>query len=284
MTITVSRRAAIAGGCLTLGTRRVAAAEPRASAFTVRRESIARRRVAIVIPKITASTHGSRMPLLLLLHGLGETGDPEAGVRAWTDRYGLVSSLDRLAAPPVAPTTKRGDMPTSFAERVTRELGERPLPKFAVVCPHMPNLQTEEAAKGYAAFVRDLLTNLSTVAPEIDTSRVTIGGCSLGGFVSLEVYLASPDRFAGWAGVQTAIGESGAERYAERLHKTGRTPKLFIATSTSDPYRAANETLLRAIEKRGLSATGHTFPGPHDQPWLREVGTLALLHWYGRSV
>ncbi len=259
----------------TLAARKAHAGEPR---FTTRIETWAARRVAIVTPRV--SSEAASLPVLLLLHGLGETNDADAGARAWPERYGLVSCLERLAQPPVRATQKRADLPADYAARVNGELADRALPPFAVVCPHMPNLQTPDAARGYLPFLRELLAALP--AP-LDTSRVTLGGCSLGGFVSLECFLAAPDRFRGWAGVQNAIGVAGAPRYAERLAAT-KSRTFFVATSTEDPYRAANEKLAAEIVARGVRVTSHTFPGPHDQPWLREVGTLALLHWFGRCV
>jgi len=39
-----------------------------------------------------------RVPLVVLLHGLGETGDARMGAWAWLERYGLGTSYDRLRA------------------------------------------------------------------------------------------------------------------------------------------------------------------------------------------
>src|SRR5690349_11817480 len=33
-------------------------------------------------------------PVLVLLHGLGETGDQRVGARAWVDRYGLATAYE----------------------------------------------------------------------------------------------------------------------------------------------------------------------------------------------
>src|SRR4051812_2787996 len=44
-------------------------------------------RFTLFIPKHI--TRDERVPLLVLLHGLGETWDPGVGVYAWVERYGL---------------------------------------------------------------------------------------------------------------------------------------------------------------------------------------------------
>src|SRR5262245_25359826 len=65
------------------------------------------RRAVVLVPRDLPA--GTRVPLLILLHGLGETTNEEAGVRAWIDRYGLLRCHTRLAHPPVAPESRRGD-------------------------------------------------------------------------------------------------------------------------------------------------------------------------------
>jgi len=60
--------------------------------------------------------------------------------------------------------------------------------------------------------------------------------------------------------------------------------KMYIATSTGDPYREANAALCKHLAKLGADVTTRAFPGPHDQPWLREVGVLDLVLWASRTL
>src|SRR4051812_21687779 len=53
---------------------------------------------------------GTRVPLLVLLHGLGETGNPELGVFAWVERYGLGTAYARLRRPPVARISRQAPL------------------------------------------------------------------------------------------------------------------------------------------------------------------------------
>ena len=56
------------------------------------------------------------VPLVVLLHGLGETGAPLLGARAWVDRYGLATSVARLLNPPLAQESSRNDWGNALAE------------------------------------------------------------------------------------------------------------------------------------------------------------------------
>ena len=47
------------------------------------------------------------LPLVVLLHGLGETGSETLSIRAWYDRYGLPEAYARLLSPPVLRTLPR---------------------------------------------------------------------------------------------------------------------------------------------------------------------------------
>jgi enterochelin esterase-like enzyme len=85
--------------------------------------------------------------------------------------------------------------------------------------------------------------------------------------------------------VQSAFGAHRADGYAERLASTiARVgPRaLHLETSTEDPFRQANESLAAALARRSVPHDLRLVPGPHDQPWLREAGTIEMLHWHDR--
>jgi len=200
-----------------------------------------------------------RVPLAVLLHGLGETGDARTGAWAWLERYGLGTSYDRL----LAAGSMRG---------------------LVLACPYMPDLPVAEpgAFDEYARWlVETVVPRARREAPSAfgDPTFTYLAGCSLGGHFSLEVLLRRPEAFAAWAGVQTAIGEGAAERYAGRLARSAGTHALLVETSTEDPFRAGNEALARGLTKAGVSSTLIELPGPHDQLWLRQSGTPRMLQW-----
>jgi enterochelin esterase-like enzyme len=207
-----------------------------------------------------------RVPLAVLLHGLGETGDERTGAWAWLERYGLGSSYDRLRAA----GTLRG---------------------LVLACPYMPDLPVADpgAFDAYARWI------VETVVPRaraearcaLDSAASTyLAGCSLGGHFSLEVLLRRPADFGAWAGVQTAISAGAGEQYARKLAaltgpagRGGGAHALLVETSTGDPFRAGNEALDRGLEREAHAHAFVELPGPHDQTWLRASGTARMLQW-----
>ncbi|MEZ4259871.1 MAG: hypothetical protein R3B36_12435 [Polyangiaceae bacterium] len=227
----------------------------------------------------------ARVPLLVLLHGLGETGDEQMGAWAWLERYGLASAWQRLERPPIVRTSKRGEWSDARLAEVNAELAARPFRGLAMVCPFMPKLAPHEMP-AYAAWLERVVARaraeVPIISPEVDSTYLC--GCSLGAYVSLEVMARTPHVFGAWGGVQTAIGAWAAPGYAKRLSTAfgGKARPLFVETSSLDHYRKSSEALHAAFEREGMPATKRVSTGPHDQPWLREVGTLEALLWFDR--
>jgi enterochelin esterase-like enzyme len=268
----ITRRAFVAASASTLVARRARAdVDPawRPRDLDVREVAVEgdrSRRFVLGVPRHLAP--GERVPLLVLLHGLGETGDERTGAWAWFERYGLGTSYDRLRA-------------------------SGPFRGLVLACPYMPNLPVADprALDAYARWVAlTVVPRARSEAPALDGRRATyIGGCSLGGHFSLEVLLRRPEAFAAWGGVQTAIGEAQVPGYTERLTSAVRSsaatgdggpPGLLIETSSADPFRSANEALARALTRSGVPSTFVELPGAHDQRWLRQSGTGRMLQWF----
>jgi enterochelin esterase-like enzyme len=226
----------------------------------IRVEGTQSRRFVLGVPTHLAS--GERVPLLVLLHGLGETGDERTGAWAWFERYGLGTSYDRLRAG----GAMRG---------------------LVLACPYMPNLPIADP-RAFDAYARWLVESVAArarlEAPALDASSTTyLGGCSLGGHFSLEVMLRRADAFGAWGGVQTAISEAAGHRYARRLAgaiEQSGSRALLVETSTADPFRAGSAALATALARAGVANTFVELPGPHDQQWLRTSGTERMLSWF----
>jgi predicted esterase len=250
------------------------------------------RRAIVLVPRDIPT--GVRVPLLLLLHGLGETKSEDAGVRAWIDRYGLVSCHTRLKHPPVAPETSRGDLTVEHARQISDELARRPFDgRTVLVCPFTPNVwrlpDPRQALDRYADWIAEVLLPEVRAKTPADASpaRAGIDGCSLGGFIGLEVFLRRPQLFAAWGGVQSALGEANAPSIANRLAGAlaNAGPRLLhVETSTGDAFYRANLALARELKKKGIPHDLAVLPGPHDQPFLREAGTLEMLLWHDRAL
>jgi enterochelin esterase-like enzyme len=215
------------------------------------------RRFVLGVP--THLPPGARVPLLVLLHGLGETVDERMGAWAWFERYGLGTSYDRLLA--------AGSMAG-----------------LVLACPFMPNLPIADP-RAFDAYTRWMVDVVAPRARQEASSAVDAGaatylaGCSLGGHFSLEFLLRRPEAFTAWGGVQTAIGETAGQRYGQKLAALP-TRELLVETSTADPFRAGNEALSKALARASVRHTFVELPGPHDQRWLRASGTERMLGWF----
>jgi acetyl esterase/lipase len=99
------------------------------------------------------------------------------------------------------------------------------------------------------------------------------------------VAIRAPGAFRAIALVQSAHPAHRNAELASRLASAGpgKGPlPALVLTSEGDPFRDRNLALAAELEKRGVPTERRKLPGPHDQPWLREAGTLEMLHWLDR--
>ena len=233
---------------------------------------------------------GQKVPVVVLLHGLGETGDQRLGAYAWVERYGLVTAYERLRRAPIARTGKRREWTDARLAEVNASLTATPFAGLCLVCPYTPNVHKlpnpPASLDAYAKWLTEVvLPRARADAPvHTDPARTAIDGCSLGGHVALEVFLRKPDVFGAFGGVQSAFSEARAPAYADRLAAAlTRTPRpLHLLTSEGDPFLPGNKKLAATLTKKGHPCDLRVLPGPHDQPWLREAGTIEMLLWHDR--
>jgi len=224
--------------------------------------------------------------LLVLLHGLGETTDQEVGAHAFAERYGLLSAVRRLTHPPLSRTEARVDyFGAGRLEQLNTELGQRPYHPPVLVCPFTPNPYKPGGNQVLTRFMRFVSFELRAAVEQqlgltLPPSRCAIAGVSLGGFLALEILLQGPDRYCGIVTVQAAFGPNQAVRYAASLAKAAErasAKRIEVVTSSLDPYRRSNEQLHRQLLQRNQPSRLRVSPGPHDQRWLNESGTIEML-------
>ena len=229
---------------------------------------------------------GRKLPLAVLLHGLGETGNERLGAYAWLEKYGLGSAWQRMKRAPIERTSARGEWTDARLAEVNAELLARPFRGMALACPFMPNPSGAADLEAYARWLeQSLLPRIRKEAPiSADPAQTYLCGVSLGGYVSLEMLARLPHLFGAWAGVQTAIGTFAATGYAEKIASgwKGIAHPMMLLTSTQDHWKASSEALAAAFQAKNLATTYRVVPGPHDQPWLREAGTIETLLWLDR--
>ncbi len=234
------------------------------------------------------------LPLLVLLHGLGETSSEALGIRAWYERYGLPQAYARLLAPPVFRTLPRERyLSDARLDEINRELAQAPFEHIALLCPFTPNAFQQHPSAPfldrYADYVQDALLPAARAAtPTLAGAAHTgLAGVSLGGYVALELFLRKAQVFGVVGCVQAAFGVSVAEAYARRIAEvmTREGPRaLQLITSSYDPFRDATQRLAKRLDELGLPATLTLGDGPHDQRFLREAGTLELLLFQARAL
>lgn len=252
-------------------------------------------RVAIFVPNHLAKDE--KVPLLVLLHGLGETWDQGVGAFAWVERYGLGNAYARLRRPPVTRTSRLASLlPDARLAELNASLAARPFRGLAIACPYTPNIakQPDPAAAldAYAGWIADVVVPRARgEAPVLDgAAHSSLDGVSLGGYLGLEVFVRRPDAFGAVGVVQSAMNSLKVPVYAEKIAaihaaaiQAGRPPPTFhIETTHADPMHDLNLALSNELTRRGVANDFVVLPGSHDQTFLREAGSMEMLLWHDR--
>ncbi len=291
------RRRSLLRACLALGAAAATARQRSASAaipsFEVREVEVKGKhasRANLLVP--THLAEGEKVRLVVALHGLGESKDPSLGIRAWLDLYGLRTSYERLRSPPIARDPKRKYWTVERLAEVNESLDRNAFRGVAVLCPFTPNVrQMGDRATPQREYADWLTTELipaaRKVAPVLETADATsIEGCSMGGPIALETVLAHPTRYGALGMVQPALSTARAEPWAKALKKAReQNPKLALQllSSEADPFADAVRALSKELKKLSVPHVLRVPPGPHDQPWLRETGTIEVLLFHERG-
>jgi pimeloyl-ACP methyl ester carboxylesterase len=248
------------------------------------------KRCRLLVPRGDSRTP---LPVLVLLHGLGETKHERLGLDAWPTAYGASRAIERLFAPPIAREREKLLSDVEL-EELNGALAAAPFSGLVLACPFMPNPWAFRGGPNvmfprYARFLeQSVLPAVRERVKNADATRAGTGlaGVSLGGYAAVEVGLRAPALFATVGTVQGAYGPAQASEYARRLAELGpAAPRgAYVATSSFDPYRAANERLGRKLAEHGLPARLSVRRGAHSQGFLREIGTLELLVWHDRAL
>jgi pimeloyl-ACP methyl ester carboxylesterase len=250
----------------------------------VDRERCPAGRFTLLSPKPAANAKAR--PLVVALHGLGEAHDERLGAYAWLDLYGLRTAYARLLHPPIERTSRRKDLTDARMAALNAELARAPFEGLVVACPFTPNPKTQRdpqrALDAYADWiVDDVLPRARREGPApVGAGATALVGCSMGGAVALEVFARRPEAFGALGLVQGAVSEYTAARIVPKIEKavasTGSLD-LHLLTSEGDPFLAGHRALAAALAAKGIVHTLDVLPGPHDQPWLREIGAIEML-------
>jgi enterochelin esterase-like enzyme len=186
---------------------------------------------------------------------------------------------------------KRKDWTDERLREVNDAVAKRPFAGLVVACPFTPSFKAlpdrAQAVREYGEWLVSEVLPLARKEAKLTTTTAStaIDGCSMGGPFALDIFLAHPTTFGAVGVVQPAFGEHRAPSYAaalaEAVAKHGARP-IHLLSSEGDSFREATKLLGRELEKRGVPRTLRIAPGPHDQPWLRESGSIEMLLFHER--
>jgi hypothetical protein len=250
---------------------------------------IGRMSVVVLVPE---RLRNDRFPLLITLHGRGETlKGPERGARGWVDDYRIGRAIARLAKPPLAEGDFEGFVEQSRLAALNAALGHDPYGGLVVACPYTPDVLGREEpfsqAPLLASFLIDtLLRKLRTDTPVIASPEATgIDGVSLGGRGAIAVGLARPEEFGAIAGVQAAFDAENTSDFVARAERAlAKNPRLRLRllTSSDDYYLGVMRRFHDALERKSIRHDFSVVPGPHDYAFNRGPGAIEMLVYHDR--
>jgi len=245
------------------------------------------RRFVLVVPKYLEP--GQKLPLAVLLHGLGETGNERLGAYAWVEKYGLGNAWQRLKRPPIERHQQARRMDRRATRRGEHRARGSTLPRARARLPVHAAAGGAADLDAYAKWIeRSLIPRVRKETQvsegrraDVPLRRVARRVCLARGARAHAKRVRRVGRRADRDGAFGRDGLRGEDR--------GRVEGLAVAASDVAPHEHARSLSaprarrsLRHSRRRVLAATYRVVPGPHDQPWLKEAGTLEALLWLDR--
>jgi enterochelin esterase-like enzyme len=237
------------------------------------------RRAVVLVP------HGPkdrRYPLLIALHGMGETTSSRKGAYGWLESYALGRTLDRVMHPPLSAADYQQLVTPDRLRTVNEQLGKRPFGGLVIACPYLPRDVTHES---YGRWLNEhLLPRLRAEAPILDGPASTgIDGVSYGGITALRIGLDHPELFGAIGSLQAAVVKD-VDLLADLCARKLRGRPLRIVTSTEDAFRPGLEALGAELSRRAIPHELLVSEGPHDYVWNQGPGGIEMLVWHDRTL
>jgi iron(III)-salmochelin esterase len=245
------------------------------------------KRAVILKPKLIPA--GTKLPVLIALHGFGETIDVKTGAYGWLKSYALDRSYRALASAPMDEADFEKLVSPERLASLNGELAKRPFGGLIVACPYMPKEIGSEMVpmEMYASWIgKRLLPRIHASLPALTGAASTgIDGVSLGGWAALRIGLLRSDLFGAVGTLQAAIIDNAQIDWAMALVAASlRGRPLRVVTSTEDVYR---DTLTKFDARLSAKSIAHDFvltQGPHDYVWNKGPGGIEMLYWHDRTL
>lgn len=232
------------------------------------------------------------LPIVVALHGRGETRSLDAGARGFRDDYGVDRVDGRLRAPPITSQDLLGFTTDRRLAQINESLGAQPYRGVVLVTPFAPDLRDRSfaGAEPFGRFVTSVLiprareeARQAQAVPE----RTGIDGVSMGGRLALWIGFRFPELFGAVGAMQPALRvEEAASVAALAQGARARNPKLHIRllSSEGDPFLAAVNAASAKMKEVGVEHDLVVVPGPHNYEFNRGPGCAEMLLWQERAL
>ena len=247
-------------------------------------------RAVVMVPARPAG-EVARLPLLIVLHGWGETlRGVERGAFGWSRDYELGASDRELRLPTLRREAFLGHVDEDRLARLRRDLAARPYGGVIVVAPFTPDVLGPDAGalqQGFDRWVVDVLVPRARRELPVRAERAATGidGVSLGGLHSLEIGFAHPEVFGVVGALQPAV-RGRLDRVLTRYVPAPQRPvqRVRLVTSHGDVYRRDVDALAAALRARGIAHDVRELAGPHDYVFNRGPGGVEMLLFHDRAL
>lgn len=242
------------------------------------------RRAVVLVPRSPPA--GQKLPVLVALHGMGETQSPERGAHGWLDWYALDAALAALRAPPLTADDLQGFVTPGRLAELNAELARRPFGGVIVACPYLPSgIGYALTFDDYARWLGEvLLPRVRRETPAAAEARATgIDGVSLGGMTALQIGLSHPELFGVVGALQPAIRGGVGDLVELAAQRLGGRP-LRLVTSTEDYFRDSVTDASERLKSKGIAHELLLTQGPHDYAWNKGPGAIEMALWHDRKL
>jgi hypothetical protein len=238
-----------------------------------------------------ARREGQRFPLLIALHGLGETlRGPERGAWGWALDYALPRADQALRRGSLLPADLEGLVTAERLRALNASLTTASYGGLVVLLPFTPDVRRDLGGAAHRRFERwlvgPMLSRARRELPVLAGRESTgIDGVSLGGLHALWTGLAHPEIFGVVGAIQPAVRRREATVTARYVARRGRpSQRLRLVTSTGDTLREDVLSLDRHLSSAGISHELRVLEGPHDYVFNRGPGGVEMLLFHDRAL
>ena len=243
-------------------------------------------RALVLVPEGAAA-----LPVVVALHGRGETRSLDIGARGFRDFYGLDRIDGRLRAPPITRDDLLGFTNDERLSHINASLAAAPYRGVVLACPYAPDLRDRSfaGAEPFGRFVTEVLLPKAREEAGAPASpeRTGIDGVSMGGRLALWIGLRFPEAFGAIGAMQPALKANEAGEVA-RLAASARSRnaklRIRLLSSEGDPFLDAVKATSEAMRALSVAHDLVVVPGPHNYDWNRGPGCAEMLLWQERAL